>query len=311
MSIFLADRTKVTTTTTGTGTLTLGSAVAGFQSFTTAGADGKTLEFCTDDGTNWEVARGVYTASGATLTRVSIIASSNSGSAVSWSAGTKTVALVGSSALLQRARSNGLDTAPGVPSTEDDEALSDTSANWTWENQGSSTLAIGDGCIDLNLTTGAKRGIYKNMGASGANWIYRCKAYMPPYAGSGDTAIGMYLRESGTGKVYAACVMVASTASASYRMPYTGASLSAASYGSYVTDADWKQVGPFYIELARSGSNFSAKVGRTWKEMFTIQSSVALTTPFTTAPDQIGLFGVNDSSGVTRTYSFAWFRRYA
>ncbi|MEO7102873.1 MAG: hypothetical protein ABI119_06005 [Gemmatimonadaceae bacterium] len=88
-----ADRVKETTTTTGTGTLTLAGAAAGFQSFTNGVATGSLVTFCTEDGTNWEIAEGIFTATGTTLTRVTILASSNSGSAVSWSAGTKNVFL--------------------------------------------------------------------------------------------------------------------------------------------------------------------------------------------------------------------------
>ena len=94
MALLYADYTKETTTTTGTGTLTLAGAVTGFQAFSAAFSTGQTVQFSTTDGTNWEVAEGVYTTSGTTLTRATIIASSNSGSAVSWGAGSKTVACV-------------------------------------------------------------------------------------------------------------------------------------------------------------------------------------------------------------------------
>ncbi len=84
------DRVKETTTTTGTGTLTLGGAETGFQAFSVIG-DGNTTYYCVTDDTNFEVGIGVYTASGTTLTRATILESSNSGSAVNFSAGTKTV----------------------------------------------------------------------------------------------------------------------------------------------------------------------------------------------------------------------------
>jgi len=90
MSIVLKDRVRETTTTTGTGTLTLAGASTGFQSFSVVG-DGNTTYYAIEDGTDWEVGIGTYTASGTTLSRDTVLESSNSGSAVNWGAGTKNV----------------------------------------------------------------------------------------------------------------------------------------------------------------------------------------------------------------------------
>ena len=90
MALILKDRVQVTSTTTGTGTFTLGSAVAGFQDFSVVG-DGNTTYYVITNNVDWEVGLGTYTASGTTLSRDSILESSNSGNAVDWSAGVKTV----------------------------------------------------------------------------------------------------------------------------------------------------------------------------------------------------------------------------
>ena len=92
MALVLADRVKETTTTTGTGTLTLAGASTGFQSFSVVG-NGNTTYYAisSSGGTEWEVGIGTYTSSGTTLARTTILASSNSGSAVNLSAGTKDV----------------------------------------------------------------------------------------------------------------------------------------------------------------------------------------------------------------------------
>lgn len=85
------DRVQETSTTTGTGTLTLNGAVVGYQAFSNAFTTGQSVYFCVTDGTNWEISNGVYTTSGTTLTRAQVLSSSNSGSLVSFTAGTKSV----------------------------------------------------------------------------------------------------------------------------------------------------------------------------------------------------------------------------
>jgi hypothetical protein len=90
MALVVKDRVKETSTTTGTGTLTLAGVASGFQSFSVIG-DGNTTYYTIDGGTEWEVGVGTYTLSGTTLSRDTILESSNGGSAVNFSAGTKNV----------------------------------------------------------------------------------------------------------------------------------------------------------------------------------------------------------------------------
>ena len=91
MAVIYADRVKDTTTTTGTGSVTLsGTAPTGYQAFATAGAVGDNFYYCIAGGAEWEVGYGTLTAS-TTFARSRVIASSNSGAAVSFSAGTKDI----------------------------------------------------------------------------------------------------------------------------------------------------------------------------------------------------------------------------
>jgi hypothetical protein len=92
MAFVLADRVKETTTTTGTGTVTLLGASTGYQSFSAIGNGNSTYYTIADqNGSNWEVGIGTYTSSGTTLSRTTVLSSSNSGSLVSFTAGTKDV----------------------------------------------------------------------------------------------------------------------------------------------------------------------------------------------------------------------------
>jgi len=92
MAIVLADRVRETTTTTGTGTVTLAGAVTGFQSFAVVGDGNTTYYTIAGQGTaEWEVGIGTYTSAGTTLARTTVLSSSNSGSLVTFSAGTKDV----------------------------------------------------------------------------------------------------------------------------------------------------------------------------------------------------------------------------
>jgi len=92
MALVVKDRVKVTSTTTGTGTFTLGSAVLGFQDFSVIGNGNTTYYTIVGVGTaEFEVGIGTYTASGTTLSRDTILESSNSGNAVNFSAGSKEV----------------------------------------------------------------------------------------------------------------------------------------------------------------------------------------------------------------------------
>ena len=91
MALVISDRVKETTTTSGTGTYTLGGAITGFETFTANLSDGDTTYYACTDNTDFEVGLGTFTASGTTLARTTILASSNSGSAVDWAAGTRTI----------------------------------------------------------------------------------------------------------------------------------------------------------------------------------------------------------------------------
>lgn len=85
------DRVKQESTITGTGDYLLGNSVGGFQDFGDAYNNNEEFYYFVTDGTDFEVGAGTYSSGGDSISRDTILASSNSDNAVSWSAGTKTL----------------------------------------------------------------------------------------------------------------------------------------------------------------------------------------------------------------------------
>jgi hypothetical protein len=94
MALLFGDRVKDSTTTTGTGDLTLsGSSPSGYVTFNSVfGTSGTTFYYAVSSsgGSEWEAGVG-YLSAATTLVRQKILASSNAGAAVNFSAGTKDV----------------------------------------------------------------------------------------------------------------------------------------------------------------------------------------------------------------------------
>jgi len=85
MALTLADRVQQTGTANTTVSFTLSGSVTGYQSFAVVGNGNTTYYAATDASGNWEVGIGTYSTTGPTLTRTTILSSSNSGSAVTFS----------------------------------------------------------------------------------------------------------------------------------------------------------------------------------------------------------------------------------
>jgi hypothetical protein len=94
MSLIIKDRIKEVTTTTGTGAVSLGGATATFEAFSSYMTDGDTTYYAivhTASGVDeWEVGVGTWNT-GNTLTRTTVIAGTNDGSPVNFSAGSKDI----------------------------------------------------------------------------------------------------------------------------------------------------------------------------------------------------------------------------
>ena len=93
MSLIVANRVKETCTSPGVGTVSLLGAVIQFIAFSSKLANGNTTPYVIADqtGINWEVGIGTYATAGNTLTRTTVLSSSNAGSLVNFSSGSQNV----------------------------------------------------------------------------------------------------------------------------------------------------------------------------------------------------------------------------
>ena len=110
MALVLNDRVKQTSTTTGTGAMTFASAVTGFETFAQGIGNSNTTYYGIFNGgtAEFEVGLGTLNGDSTTLTRTTVISSSNSDSAVNFTSGTKDVfcTLPASKAVFEDASNN-------------------------------------------------------------------------------------------------------------------------------------------------------------------------------------------------------------
>ena len=224
---------RMTTVTTGTGTIALGAAVAGFLSFAGSGvSDATTVTYAIQDGSNSEIGRGVYTASGTTLTRT-VLKSTNSDAAISLS-GTAQVFITAAAEDLVLTASGGgnagLASIAGLTTVADRliyATASDTYALATLTAPGRTLLALADPGADHPMI-----------------WDDSASAYVFATLGAGLVISGTEIRAT---EVFSFAVsdeitdLATGTGKITYRMPYAftvtdvRASVTTAPTGSVVT----------------------------------------------------------------------------
>lgn len=177
MALVLANRVQETATPNTTVSFTLTGAVSGFQTFAVIGNTNTTYYSATDSAGNWEVGEGTYSTTGPTLTRTTVYASSNSGSAVTFP-GTVNVFVTYPSG-----KSVNLDGSGNVS------ALGTVSSG-TWQG---GTIQPGYGGTGLTTFTGANNALY----STGATTL--TAGTLPVAAGgSGATSLTGYVKGNGT-----------------------------------------------------------------------------------------------------------------
>ena len=185
MALVLANRVQETGTANTTVSFTLTGAVGGFQSFAAVGNTNTTFYAATDASGNWEVGLGTYSTTGPTLTRTTVYASSNSGSAVTFS-GTCNIFVTYPSG-----RSVNLDASGNVS------ALG-TIASGTWN---ASTIPVAYGGTGVTTSSGASSLVLRdaNSNITGNNFL---NGYSAVTAAAGTTVLtassAYYQRLSGS-----------------------------------------------------------------------------------------------------------------
>jgi hypothetical protein len=182
MALVIADRVREQSTTTGAGTFTLTGAVVGFQTFSSAIGNGNTTYYTISNPgtTEWEV--GVGTVSAGQLARTTILSSSNAGSLVNFTAGTKDVFV----------------TYPAEKSVNEDVAGAvniTTLAAGTISATGAITSTVTTGTAPLVIASTTKVSNLNVDLLDGADWA------APPSIGSGTANAGAFTTLSATGDV--------------------------------------------------------------------------------------------------------------
>jgi hypothetical protein len=198
MSNKFANRVLVGTTTTGTGTVTLGAALAGYQTFAAGGiANADTVRYLILDGLAWEIGIGTYTASGTTLSRDTVEQSSLPANAKLTLSGGASVAVIAS-----QADYSAMTKGPATSVTDNRPALFDGTTGRLLKQH---TATLGTAAA-ANITTSATDTTAGRLWANSVNGMFGLGASTTNFGvtadatGLADIPVTSFFVHSGAGK---------------------------------------------------------------------------------------------------------------
>jgi hypothetical protein len=191
MAHITADRVRDTSTSTGTGSFTVsGTAPTGFRTLSAVLSVGDTFYYAIQSqGLNeWEVGLGTYSSANV-FARTTVLSSSNAGSAVSFSAGTKDVFLtLAATKTIQNDASGSVGTlqfSAGSASTPSITTSGDTNTGMFFP--AADTIAFAEGGVEA-MRIDSSANLLFNSGYGSAAVAYGCRAWVN-FNGTGTVAI--------------------------------------------------------------------------------------------------------------------------
>jgi hypothetical protein len=316
------DRVQETTTTTGTGTLNLGGAVTGYRTFVAAGLDGLKVYYCiaTSGSSEWEVGIGTVTdAATDTLSRTTVLASSNSNALVSLSAGTKNVFAVTPDALAKRLTTMaGVNMPPLVPNAEDEDFFSGTDG-FSWANQGSATVVYANSTVALSAPangTNSLRVRVKSITSPSSDYLYRTQFGLIGNLPLNFLNGGLVLKETSSGKLLSFALYSCDGSASHSTTLQVDRWNSETSYASTVSStlvlgdtAYALALGPLIIEIERISTSLKFRLVSSLGSGTFEVCSETVNNFFSSQPDQWGIFANTANPSSASTMVCKWARR--
>jgi hypothetical protein len=314
MPLVIADRVRETTTTSGTGTISLSGPYSGFQAFSVIG-NGNTTYYAIIDAQNgaWEVGIGAYTSSGNTLSRATVLASSNAGSLVNFGTGTKDVILTQPArrSVLVQEGGSGLITgvaafaANGVPYADSTSTLA-TSSNLTFNG----TTLTANALTVTNATTingGTANGVAYLNGSKvlttgsaltfdGTNFAVGSNAPGQKFVVNGASGVAMQLENSSDSNRGGRFVASGSAASGTFAVNTTSTGY-ALTFG--IDSVEQVRLTSTGLGIGTSSPNRKLEVGGTSHALMGFNSTS--NRRYTIGSDANGFVVYDDTAGAYRT----------